>query len=213
MSIGIPSGLPVLGGGAHDGPEDGACFMEYVGLLAGEPWGDNPDCVADALVNIMQNLNDQLTDKNRHYLAPLLIRTIGLGTKPRYRTEEDYRAYVNLGVDERAASNQRYITENTDLSQEAIHIFAEKMGFHHENIGRGCEADWFGERLSEVLDIAERADWQSSEEMGQLCYTWAEKLHESYEEAMAELGWERPAEQVCTIPEANKVLADAQANA
>jgi hypothetical protein len=37
-----PDGLPVLGAGRHADPGQGACFMEFASVLAGEPFSDHP---------------------------------------------------------------------------------------------------------------------------------------------------------------------------
>jgi len=39
-----PDFLPVLSHGSHTSPKEGACVMEYVSVLAGEPWTDRPAC-------------------------------------------------------------------------------------------------------------------------------------------------------------------------
>ncbi len=36
----LPEGLPTLTAGAHDADAGEACVMEYVSVLAGEPWSD-----------------------------------------------------------------------------------------------------------------------------------------------------------------------------
>jgi hypothetical protein len=70
----IPDGLPTLSAGDH-GPDEGqACVMEYVALLNGEAWTDNPSCTHPLLAALAQLVNDRCTDEER---GPLLVPLIG----------------------------------------------------------------------------------------------------------------------------------------
>lgn len=53
-----PDGMPVLSRGRHAGPEEGACLMEYVSVLAGEPFSDQPACVEPLLIRLAWAVND-----------------------------------------------------------------------------------------------------------------------------------------------------------
>lgn len=76
-AMNIPNALPTLSAGAHL-PDDGkACVMEYVSLLAGEQWSDNPACTYSPLAKAAQAVNDRLTDDERHLLVPLIGRLFG----------------------------------------------------------------------------------------------------------------------------------------
>lgn len=70
-------GLPTLAGGAHVPGEGKACVMEYVALLAGEPWTDTPECTHPVLALAAQEVNDRLPDQDRHLLVPLIGRLFG----------------------------------------------------------------------------------------------------------------------------------------
>ena len=79
------SGNPVsseytLARGSHAVPEDGRCAMEWVSYLAGEPHGDQPECVSPVLYVFCTMLNDVLEDVSRQRLRPYLARTIGTAT-------------------------------------------------------------------------------------------------------------------------------------
>ena len=69
--------LPVLSSGAHDDPSQGACVMEYVSLLAGEPWSDTPACTHPVLAEAAQVVNDWVSGSERHLLVPLIGRLFG----------------------------------------------------------------------------------------------------------------------------------------
>ena len=73
----IPDYMPVLSAGEHSSPSEGACVMEYVSLLAGEPWSDTPACTYPPLAKAAQIVNDWLLDSERHRLVPLIGRLFG----------------------------------------------------------------------------------------------------------------------------------------
>jgi hypothetical protein len=78
---GVPEGLPVLDVGRHRRPEHGACVMEYVSVLAGEPWSDSPVCTDRALGDLARRVNDDVEPQARSALgeiAPRLVGTVGL---------------------------------------------------------------------------------------------------------------------------------------
>jgi hypothetical protein len=73
-----PDGLPELQAGAHLAPEDGACLMEYVSVLAGTAFNDHPPCTDRMLATVAHFVNDASTDAGRPLLArfaPLLAQT------------------------------------------------------------------------------------------------------------------------------------------
>lgn len=76
----IPNYMPVLSRGAHSGPSEGACIMEYASFLAGEEWSDTPSCTHTVLALVAQRINDDLSDADRHMLFPLLARLMGTST-------------------------------------------------------------------------------------------------------------------------------------
>ena len=75
----LPDGLPVLAAGAHLAPEDGVCLMEYVSVLAGEPFSDSPRCTDGALAGLARLVNDEVSDEGRRLLAPLAADLTILG--------------------------------------------------------------------------------------------------------------------------------------
>jgi hypothetical protein len=73
-----PEGLPLLRAGAHLTPQDGACLMEYVSVLAGRSFNDHPSCTDPTLATVARLVNDASTDAGRPLLAtfaPLLAET------------------------------------------------------------------------------------------------------------------------------------------
>jgi hypothetical protein len=65
------NGLPFLSSGAHLAPEDGACLMEYVSVLAGEPFSDEPRCTDPLLATLARLVNDATSDGGRNRLGGL----------------------------------------------------------------------------------------------------------------------------------------------
>lgn len=99
-----PDGLPRLSRGTHSGPQAGACFMEYVSLLAGEPWSDQPRCTHPLLGEVARTVNDAMSQAGRDRLVPLLPSVIGKvsddpRTSPRL-VDELITTAVSLGVDD-----------------------------------------------------------------------------------------------------------------
>lgn len=78
---GVPDQLPILQRGRHRRPEDGACVMEYVSVLAGCAFTDHPRCTHPALATLARLVNDWIDDdETRSELALLAPDLIGLGT-------------------------------------------------------------------------------------------------------------------------------------
>ncbi|MGH3512193.1 MAG: hypothetical protein ACRDQI_09240 [Pseudonocardiaceae bacterium] len=74
-----PNQLPLLQRGHHRRPEDGACVMEYVSVLAGGKFTDHPRCTHPALATLARLVNDWIDDEEARsklaLLAPDLIDT------------------------------------------------------------------------------------------------------------------------------------------
>lgn len=74
-----PDGLPMLDRGGHHSPDQGACLMEYVSVLAGTRFSDHPRCTHPALAQLARVVNDEVVDPAARsrlaVLAPDLIGT------------------------------------------------------------------------------------------------------------------------------------------
>jgi hypothetical protein len=77
----VPDGLPILQSGGHLVPEDGACLMEYVSVLAGCTFGDHPPCTDPTVAAVARLVNDASSDAGRQDLA--LLAPVLAGTGPR----------------------------------------------------------------------------------------------------------------------------------
>lgn len=73
----IPDALPTLSKGSHKPHEGLACVMEYVSVLAGEAWTDQPKCTHPALAQMAILTNDWLDDRTRSLMIPLIGRLFG----------------------------------------------------------------------------------------------------------------------------------------
>lgn len=69
-----PDLMPILSTGDHDHPSQGACVMELCSFLAGEEWSDTPVCTHPVLAVWAQDVNDELSDQNRHLILSRLPR-------------------------------------------------------------------------------------------------------------------------------------------
>lgn len=95
----VPDGLPQLQAGFHPGPEQGACLMEYVSVLAGTTFSDHPRCTDPTLAELARLVNDASTDEGRPLLAafaPVLVATGPLGDAR--RTADVVRATVRAAA-------------------------------------------------------------------------------------------------------------------
>ena len=78
----VPDQLPILQRGRHRRPEDGACVMEYVSVLAGCTFTDHPRCTHPALATLARLVNDWIDDDStRSELALLAPDLIGAGAR------------------------------------------------------------------------------------------------------------------------------------
>lgn len=74
----LPDRLPMLSAGAHASPDDGACLMEFVSLLAGERWSDSPRCTHPVLAAVARCVNDEMSTPRRQNLIPFAPDLVGL---------------------------------------------------------------------------------------------------------------------------------------
>ena len=95
---GVPDGLPVLTMGRHRGPDRGSCVMEYVSVLAGEPWSDRPRCTHRALGELARRVNDDVGLNARSGLAQVAPRLIG-AVGPDTVTDLVITAVVRVGLE------------------------------------------------------------------------------------------------------------------
>ena len=75
--------LGPLKAGAHPSPDLGACVMEAVSYVAGEPWSDHPQCCCPVIAAFLRAWNDGLPDDERDaLLRPLIPRLVGTRATP-----------------------------------------------------------------------------------------------------------------------------------
>lgn len=81
--------------GSHESFAEGACVMEAVAYVAGEPWSDHPACACPVISAFLRSWNDSLcTDEDRdRLLKPLVLQLIDTKSTP---AAEERRAYLAL---------------------------------------------------------------------------------------------------------------------
>jgi hypothetical protein len=95
INLDVLEKLGPLKSGSHSGPDAGACILEAVSFVAGEPWSDHPQCVSPVIGAFLRNWNDNLpTDADRERLLKPLIPKI-MNTRADAATEER-RSYLAL---------------------------------------------------------------------------------------------------------------------
>ena len=115
--------------GKHNNFSDGACVMEAVSYIAGEPWSDHPACACPVITAFLVNWNDALPDDERDtLLRPLILRVVGtrgdteLGQR-RVMMAVDWLvrvhtpAWLRLAKLDAAASALEGLPEITDMEQ------------------------------------------------------------------------------------------------
>jgi hypothetical protein len=83
--------MPVLSRGRHARAEEGACLMEYVSVIAGEPFTDHPVCVEPLLVRLSWAVNDTAPQSVRASLVHFAPRLVGT------KNDSPYTAPTLLG--------------------------------------------------------------------------------------------------------------------
>lgn len=67
--------------GSHLSPKDGACLMEWVSALAGEPWTDHPATTHPLVAHLGRLVNDAMSPIGRQALIALGPRLRGLDSQ------------------------------------------------------------------------------------------------------------------------------------
>ena len=105
--------------GAHSRPGAGACVMEAVAYVAGEPWSDHPECASPTIAAFMRAWNDRLDTGTRQKLKPYIPRLVGTaGTVEAEQTRRwmcaDWLVHTSLplwlraaGLDDQAETVER----------------------------------------------------------------------------------------------------------
>lgn len=79
----IPDWMPTLAAGDQAEGSGQACVMQYVSVIAGDRWTDQPECTNYYIAGLAQYVNDELRDEDRHLLVPLIGRLIEAGESGR----------------------------------------------------------------------------------------------------------------------------------
>jgi len=186
--VSIPAAMPVLSRGKHRDPAQGACFMEYTALLAGEPFTDSPDCVDAELAGVLRSANDKLSDAERPLLVPLLGRAVGLAVGPR----PPARAWRRPAAARRDRRAQviRYESQVLSLRREVSRRFLSALGTPPSTAyawaGHGREVSWL---FWDLMDQPDRL--RTSQDYVNRMIDRLDLLHTCYEQAVAELGMTR----------------------
>ena len=182
----VPTAMPILRRGHHSNPSEGACFMEYTSLLAGESFTDRPRCVDEELAAVLRAANDRLSDGDRPLLLPLLGRAIGLAIEP----PPAGSAWCRPASDRRRRRIQRaHQREQTARLRRAVsRRFTAALGMT-ASPATGVWSAW-GEELSWLFwDLMnEPTTLTTSEDCVRRLVERLQLLHQCYEEALDDLG-------------------------
>jgi hypothetical protein len=83
----------MLSSGSHAKFEQGACVMEAVSYVAGEPWSDEPKCASPVIGAFMRSWNDSLNEEARNLLLkPMVPLLVGTASTPEVEERRSYMA-------------------------------------------------------------------------------------------------------------------------
>ena len=185
----VPESMPVLSRGKHRRPSQGACFMEYTALLAGEAFTDAPRCVDGELAAVLRGANDKLSDADRSLLVPLLGRAIGLAVEP----PPPVRRWYQHATLRRRREVAPYRARAARLRRQVARRFVAALGPSSPPGTRtwsGCSgelAQVFWDTMSEPTALS------TSPAYVRRLVDRLHVLHGCYEEALDDLGAGRPA--------------------
>jgi hypothetical protein len=182
----VPDEMPVLKRGRHRNPSQGACFMEYTALLAGERFTDEPRCVDGELGAILRGANDKLSNVDRPLLVPLLGRAIGLAIEP---PPPGARGHRRAAVRRRCEVAAPHQVRTARLRREVTRRFIAALGPLPSPItqawsGRSGELSWvFWDTMTQPTTPSRSPDY-----VRRLIHR-LDVLHDCYEQAMDDLGF------------------------
>jgi hypothetical protein len=182
----VPTAMPILSRGNHSNPSQGACFMEYTSLLAGEPFTDRPRCVDEELAAVLRAANDRLSDGDRPLLLPLLGRAIGLAIEP----PPAGSVWCRSASDRRRRRSERadHREQTARLRRAVSRRFTAALGMTVSPTvqvwsGWGEELHWlFWDLMNEPTTLT------TSEDCVRRLVERLQLLHQCYEEALDDLG-------------------------
>ena len=137
----------ILAAGRHREPGEGACLLELVSVLAGEPWTDRPRCVHPVLAAIARRVNDACSDEGRDALVPCAVPLIGTAGAPVSAVLVERCARAALSVRPDLRRLRRRWWPACSLVADAVTVLAE----HAESADQRLVA-----LLGECVDVTRR---------------------------------------------------------
>jgi len=152
MSGAIPERVKWLAGvtlqkGNHEDLADGACAMEAVAYIAGEPHSDRPMCACPVLSSFLRRWNDDMPDADRAMLKPYIIRVIGTYSTQAVESRRSWLAFDWL--------TREYTSAWLDFAGLTKH--ADALRGAGELVGANSLAE-----IHPVLAAAEKSSWKSA---------------------------------------------------
>jgi hypothetical protein len=80
-----------LSRGKHHSPNEGACVMELVSMLAGEPFSDHPLTACPVVGSFLRAYNDSIDDERRQDLYAYAAKVIGSRASAQIQAERAAR--------------------------------------------------------------------------------------------------------------------------
>jgi len=156
-----PSQLSI---GAHLSPDDGACLMELVSAVAGEPWTDAPRCTHPLVAHVARLVNDASSDAGREQL----LRYLPVLAQARNDEHSVYPrialACASLGLRNHRSpllaylhdAARRQLVAEADVSRRHPFVRLRRSMYQRGAARRAVEA---AVACAAVLPTAERDEW------------------------------------------------------
>lgn len=156
--IEVPEFLPVLSAGSHAHPKKGACLMEYVSMIAGEPFSDNPICTDPVVAGCAIRVNDEYREgeyeARSRDLTPYIPRLVN----------------TRISLD---TNSQEYADIRREQAERALGVYIR----WEEGVASTSAELW---RITQRA-LREEMDARYVKGMGTLT-TWAQETYLHYEE-------------------------------
>jgi hypothetical protein len=155
MSRRVPDSMPVLTRGKHKRPRHGACLMEYVSVLSGGPFTDEPACTDPTLATIARAVNDCSGDETRQRLA-VLASDLSVAGRVDVRAQQELARRCLLTALPYASGTRRRVLIVGLLGLERAAAGATK-GYHRDQVSVDTELALLGSE-GDVREAVERLE-------------------------------------------------------
>jgi hypothetical protein len=149
-----------LARGKHSSPDSGACVMELVSMLAGEPFSDRPRTACPVIASFLRSYNDAVDDERRQDLYASAAMVVGTRSSAAVERARALRCAETLAeLNSRGAMLRRVLARRQPLP-------ATPLGLERSGIRLARELQRTGAKgharalalIEELVGIGQRGD-------------------------------------------------------